>query len=287
MSEAIERRDSAGMAESEPYGEAAANVLFGTQNPFEIVARSVEVSDVLMRVVQDRGLAFRFGDRDWYGLGCYQVLGSFFGVTTSPEWIRPIADGSGWEARFVVYAPDGRPIGAGEGMVTRDEKNWRSAPAHSLRAMAQVRGQRRALQSVLGFVVQLAGYDISDPDAPATRKQVTALHTIASGLGWSDEERHERAGVASFNDLTREAAGDLFDAWSALDPETAAAAAPDPEPPMSLIDTAWRDALERFDTKVGVLQAAIARWPERRGGVSASSLTVDELQELTRQEPGR
>lgn len=293
----LERRGNAVSIEA-----PAAATLFGTNDPHEIIERSVQVADLLMKVVRDRGLVFRFNDRDWYGLQAYQALGAFFGVSTELEWSRPLADGSGWESRVVVRSMDGRILGAGEGMVTRDEKNWRNASEHSLRAMSGVRGQRRGLQSVLAFVVGLAGYDVADPSAPASRKQVTALHTIAGELGWSDEERHERAGVESFNDLTRETAGEMIDAWTDLAgaserPGASEPAAPvhrgtervnvgdssDPSRASASLDEAWSAALERFGSRVGVLKAALERWPSREG-VSASSLTAAELADLVNDE---
>lgn len=276
---AIERRgdDSAGIE--------IGMTLLGTTDMLDTVARAGKISSALMGAVVDRDFVFRFNDRDWYGADTWRLLGTFLGVTSEVEWCRPLADAAGWEARYVVRGPDGKIIGAAEAMVDRTERNWRTSSEHSLRAMAQVRAQRRALVSVLGFIPKFAGYDVADPTAPATRKQVTALHTIAAQLGWSDAERHERAGVESFNDLTRDAAGDLLDAWSML--EMPAAAEQDanlPEgdrvPPPTLED-AWASAVERHGSRVAVLKAALDRWPSDHG-VSASSLTVAELTELTR-----
>jgi hypothetical protein len=47
----------------------------------------------------------------------------------------------------------------------------------------------------------------------ATNAQKGALHGLAKKLGLSDEQKHRAAGVASFNDLTKEAASILIDAW--------------------------------------------------------------------------
>jgi hypothetical protein len=304
VNDAIERRSATATIEpsATASSELVVDALFGTRDPQEIVERSVHVADVLMRVVQDRGLAFRFNDRDWYGLGCYQTLAAFFSVTTEPDWVRPLIDGSGWEARFIVRAPDGRVLGAGEGMVSREERNWKTSTEHSIRAMSQVRAQRRALQSVLGFVVQLAGYEISDPGAAATRRQVTALHTRATELGWNDEERHQYAGVESFNDLTRAEAGKLLDAW-AVDTGAQTSRSPghsaadagsqpsgsrepvyssessDPSGLSASLDEAWSRAIEIYGSRVAVLQEHLRRWPSDRG-VQASSVTLVELIEL-------
>lgn len=205
MSRAIERAPGGGLA------------LLG-DDPEAVLARATELADALARVVRDRGLALRFGDaeRDFLTLHAWQVLGAFVGLAAVVERTGPLPDGSGYEARAVVRTRDGVEVAAGEGMCSRSERNWRGATDHSLRAMAQTRALRRALQGALGWIPGLAGMDVADPTAPATRRQVVALHTLATELGWDAEERHARAGVASFNDLTREQAGELLEAWSRL-----------------------------------------------------------------------
>jgi hypothetical protein len=55
-----------------------------------------------------------------------------------------------------------------------------------------------------------------DKGPPATEVQKRALAIIASRLGWSDEERHRRAGVASFNDLEKSQASRLIEEWGSL-----------------------------------------------------------------------
>lgn len=49
----------------------------------------------------------------------------------------------------------------------------------------------------------------------ASKAQIKALQTIASKLGWTDEERHELAGAKHFEDLTKDRAGELIEDWGA------------------------------------------------------------------------
>ncbi|HXF72523.1 MAG TPA: hypothetical protein VNO79_07950, partial [Actinomycetota bacterium] len=212
------------MSAIEPAAAPARLALLG-EEPAEVLARARELADALARVVRERGLALRFGEaeRDFLTLHAWQVLGAFVGVSAVVCETRPLEDRQGWEARAVVRDGAGREIAAGEAMCSRAEANWRRATDHALRAMAQTRAMRRALQGALGFIPGLAGMDVADPTAPATRRQVVALHTLASELGWDDEERHARAGVGSFNELSREQAGELLEAWSRLLEERAAA----------------------------------------------------------------
>jgi hypothetical protein len=191
--------------------------LFGV-GPEAVLERATDLADSLAQVVRDRGMAMRFGDaeRDFLTLHAWQVLAAFVGVVAVIEGTSPLADASGWEARALVQTGDGRTVAAGEGMCSRAERNWRGATEHGLRAMAQTRALRRAYQGALGFIPGLAGMDVADPTAPATRRQVVALHTLAGELGLSHDEAHRRAGVESFNELTRGEAGELLESWSAL-----------------------------------------------------------------------
>lgn len=254
--------------------------LLGT-NPDEVLERATELADALGRVVRDRGMALRLGDaeRDFLTLHAWQVLAAFVGVVVIVEETSPLPDGSGWQARASVRTGDDRVVATGDGMCARSERNWRAAPDHSVRAMAQTRGMRRALQGALGFIPGLAGMDVADPTAPATRRQVVALHALAGDLGWDHEEAHARAGVVSFNDLKRGEAGELLETWSALVEPTRRSGA---EP--ATLEDLWTDAIAAYGSRVAVLRASLERWPSA-GGISASSLSAEDLTELLSQVP--
>ena len=64
----------------------------------------------------------------------------------------------GYKAAFVC-TKDGQPVGWGEGRCTRTETNWVNSDDHALAAMAQTRGQSRALGGPLKWIVKLAGYE--------------------------------------------------------------------------------------------------------------------------------
>lgn len=49
--------------------------------------------------------------------------------------------------------------------------------------------------------------------AKATEAQLKALSTMATKAGWTDEEKHQRAGVASLKELSKSQASNLIDAW--------------------------------------------------------------------------
>jgi hypothetical protein len=266
----------------------AALTLFRTDDPAVIVARMGELSTVLLQAVRDRGLARRYGDsdREFLHIEAWQFLGSMLGVSATVAWTRRLEDGSGWEARAEAVTMDSRVLGAGEGMCQRSEPGRRNATDHALRAMAQVRARRAALRSVLAFVAAIGGIDLADPDSPATRKQVTALHTLAGKHGWSHDESHRRAGAESFRHLTREQAADLIDAWSELPADDPAAEAELGADPAKSLEGLWDQAISTFGGKVRVLRAYAERFGAE-GGLSSDQLTADDLGRLLESEgPG-
>jgi hypothetical protein len=279
---------SAAEATSIEVAPSAAPALFGTSDPAAIVERMGDVAGVLMQAVRERGLSRRYGDaeREFLHIEAWQFLGSLLNVWAVVRWTRRLEDPPGWEARAEAVAGDGRILGAGEGMCLRTEPGRRTATEQAIRAMAQVRARRGALRSVLAFVAAIGGLDLADPDAPVTRAQVVALHTLAGKQGYSREEAHGRAGVASFNDLTREQAADLLEAWSELPGDSAGNVAPeaavDPELAELSLEELWERAVARYGSRVRVLSAYVERFGAGEGGLSAGDLTESELWELLR-----
>jgi hypothetical protein len=173
------------------------------------------VKDII-DVARERGFVRQYGDspHEFYGMPAWQLLGMTYGLVPFVEWTKPVDNG--WEARAVVKTRDGQEVSAAEAMCTRTEGNRRNAPDHTLRAMAQTRAQRNALRGALGAALVLAGFDFSDPDAPASRDQVGVLHQLERDLGWDHDNGHEVAGVESYKDLNREDASELIDQWTKL-----------------------------------------------------------------------
>jgi len=273
----------------------------GQAAPSGALARIVGTGDVtstiraIERVAQDvvdlareRGFVHRFGESgEWFASPTWSLIAATFGVVAVTEWTRRL-DG-GWEARAAARTFDGHMIAAAEAMALRAEPGKQRMSEHSLRATAQTRAQRNALRSALGWALVMAGWDLAVPEAPATRKQVVALHARATELGWAPAERHVRAGVESFNDLTREQAGELLEAWSedsdnelatvaeATAPE--AGTAPVETAPALDLDELWSLAVERFGSKVAVLRAVFEKF-QPPDGVTLDRVTAEQLQQL-------
>jgi hypothetical protein len=159
----------------------------------------------------------RVGTRLWFHHPTWQLLGQSFGVTAytegEPKEVKPGV----WQAAAVATTIEtGQVVGRAVGMAGKTEQGKGSMTEHALSAIAQARAQRNALRSCLGAVLIAAGFEISDPEGPATKEQLAVLHILEREIGWTHEEAHADAGVTSFTKLTRDQAGDVIDRWTAI-----------------------------------------------------------------------
>ena len=156
------------------------------------------------------------GVRLWFHHPTWQLLGQSFGITAytdgEPKEIKP----GTWQAAAVAaLVEDGRVVGRSVGLCSKTEPGKARMPDHHLASTAQARAQRNALRSCLGAVLIAAGFEISDPEGPATKDQVGVLHQLERELGLTHEQAHQVAGVESYKDLTREQASEVIERWKA------------------------------------------------------------------------
>jgi hypothetical protein len=114
----------------------------------------------------------------------------------------------------------GQVVGRAVGLAAKTEQGKGSMTDHALAAIAQARAQRNALRSCLGAILIAAGFEVVDPEGPATREQLARLHILEREIGATPEEGHAMAGVGSYTRLTRDQASDLIERWEAITVET-------------------------------------------------------------------
>lgn len=135
-----------------------------------------------------------------------------------PEWEAAVEERERWEhhralirardgglaygyvVAFRAVTKDGREVGWGEGMCTRNERSKELDDEHSIRSMAQTRGQSRTLSAPLRWLVKLAGYATTPaeemPDGVPADQRVAELerqlaeeraHQLAAALPTLDD----------------------------------------------------------------------------------------------------
>jgi hypothetical protein len=161
--------------------ESMPPALFNTTDPVEVVAQATRVANALMGVIESKKLYKQIGTKKHIYVEAWQTCGVMLGVTPVCEWSRAVDDG--WEARVVVKNARGFVMGAAEAQCLKSEQSKRSWDGYALRSMAQTRATSKALRSVFGFVVVLAGYNATPveemPDEPAAPVPQPAATRVA------------------------------------------------------------------------------------------------------------
>lgn len=322
-------KDSEGAIERvEPAGPVN---LYGTNDPAVVMDKASHQADVLMRVVKEKQLSQRFGrsQKEYLMVEAWTFLGTMVGLYPVVVWTRELDAGVGWEARVEVQTMGGQIVGAAEAMVTRSERNWKDRDPYALRSMAQTRATSKALRGPLSFVAVLAGFESLSAEEAAverarrkrkteaekaeepllTQAQLRKLMVVARRLKWDDDERHRRAGVESFKDLTLDRASELIEEWDALEasgeekapegtpeepvPPATGDEEPGPDPSVAPAPTPNADepaTNEQFARaqELGLTKAKLVRRGKERFGVTSQlDLTQGQLQELIDEEESR
>jgi hypothetical protein len=141
----------------------AVQPFFGAMRPADKIAYATEIANALKPILTQKKLVHKLNNRnpddEYVELEGWQTCGNLCGVTAMVEWTRPLADGSGYEARAIVVRVDnGVTIGGGESICSKSEQKWRTRDDYAIKGMAQTRAQSRALRGVLAWILVLAGF---------------------------------------------------------------------------------------------------------------------------------
>jgi hypothetical protein len=200
--------------------------VFGTGDMAAMIEATKSNVNAAIEFAEEREFVTRYpvqrngrtvGERLWFHHPTWQLLGMSFGVTAytegEPSEIKPGV----WQAAAVAASVEtGQVIGRSVGMASKTEPGKGKMSEHTLAAQAQARAQRNALRSCLGAALIAAGFEVADPEGPATKEQLAVLHILEREIGWSADEAHADAGVTSYTKLTRDQASDVIERWTAI-----------------------------------------------------------------------
>jgi hypothetical protein len=168
--------------------------LFGSADPVEIVEKAVRVADALKSVIVAKNLISNIQGKAYPQVEAWLTLASMLRLTTVCEWSRRVDDG--WEARVFVRDGANNVIGAAEAQCLKTERTKKAWEDYAIRSMAQTRATSKALRSVLGFIMVLAGYQatpaeempndapVAPPEPPSTPPaDVDALKALWEAKG--------------------------------------------------------------------------------------------------------
>lgn len=158
--------------------------LFQTDDPVQVIDKATAIASALANVIRKQGLASNIQGKEYVRCEGWTLLGSMLGVFPVNVWTRELPEGRGWEARVEARRGE-QVVGAAEAMCSRDEQRWARGKAdeYAVRSMAQTRATAKALRIPLGFVMQLAGYEVTPHEEMDTVRPSRAAATSGNGDG--------------------------------------------------------------------------------------------------------
>lgn len=158
-----------------PEEVTQAVTLFGTDNPVEVIERASAIASALKDVIDKQGLTADIRGKKHVLVEGWTVLGSMIGIFPVLESCEPVeVDGvPGFCATVTAQTMNGNVIGKASAYCMRNEARWRSADTYAVASMAQTRATSKALRIPLGFIMQIAGYEVTpaaEMDGPGTMK---------------------------------------------------------------------------------------------------------------------
>ncbi len=149
-----------------------------TFNPEKDTTKAAKAATQLMDIVKKNNWSKSFGgQKEHIFYEGWQTVGKYYNMTVATGDAEPIdIDGvKGFKAKaWVVDNRTGIRVGEAEAYCMKDEKNWSSKPLFQLASMAQTRAGSKALRQIFGYVVALAGYEVT-PAEEMTGEEKTAL----------------------------------------------------------------------------------------------------------------
>jgi len=159
---------------------ALANIPGLKRDPEAVLAEAQKAAAALKRVVDQKANPVKFNGKTYLDYNDWQTLGMFYGITAKVKAVRPISFDLDEDTKVTGFEADavalrgGEEIGGVTAMCLSDEPNWRSKPLFQLSSMAQTRASAKALRSVLGGVVVLAGYEATPAEEMVTVGEATS-----------------------------------------------------------------------------------------------------------------
>lgn len=185
-----------------------------TVDAASVVAKAVEVANLLAPVLRDKGLIANISGKEYVMAEGWTMLAAMMGHSVGTDSTRAIEiDGhAGFMTHAKVYDFDGEVVGSADGLCTRGERSWAKRDDFALSGMAQTRAISRALRQRFGFVIRLAGYEptpaeemVADEPAVISSNQQQIIFEAVATAGMPREKAQElirrHAGVESSSDI--------------------------------------------------------------------------------------
>jgi len=142
-------------------------------DPGQEIVFASKAAKALTSIIESKPKKVVINGQQYIEFEDWQTIARFFNMTVGTERTERIVgkldEFKGYDATAVVFNSQGVKIGSAEASCLKEEKNWdkrynkktgvaEDVPEFQLKSMAQTRAMAKALRSILGWVVVLAGY---------------------------------------------------------------------------------------------------------------------------------
>lgn len=139
-------------------------------SPADRIAYAASAASEVGQLIEKHNLAQNIQGRRYIKVEGWQLFAQALDMTVLVESVDQLPDGHGWRAAAVVQTADGRVVGRGQTVCTRDERRWRDADEYAVMSMAQTRSIGRACRAALGYVASAAGYEATPAEEMPTEE---------------------------------------------------------------------------------------------------------------------
>lgn len=136
-------------------------LVFGTQEPEQIIDRATKVANRLVDIVEKGKLYNNIQGKKFVRAEGWTAMAAMLGVFPSTEYCRKL-DREGetiYEAKIVLMHISGQQVGSGEALCSSKEKNWSNRDEYTIKSMAQTRAVGKACRLSFSWIMAMAGYE--------------------------------------------------------------------------------------------------------------------------------
>jgi len=180
---------------------------FSTASPALTLARGKAVADAAAPVIKELNLVKKIHQSFHVYFDGWTMVGAMVGVFPVTVRTWEIGQGEGYGANVEARTLGGEVVGAADAIVMRDEEvggrqKWLDAPTFQVVSMVQTRAGGKALRQPLGWIMRLAGYEVTpaeEMDEAAAARGETVSGGKGVRAGWRDigeqNNAHQRLNV--------------------------------------------------------------------------------------------
>lgn len=138
---------------------ASQRASFFDLEPDAQLAFAAKIATSLQKMGEEQKLYSNISGKKYPKVEFWQTMGNLIGVSTKERRVIKLKKG-GYKAEIDIFRiADGKFVGSGSAICTRDERSWSNRDEYAVRSMAITRATGKAFRSAFAWIATLAGYE--------------------------------------------------------------------------------------------------------------------------------